>query len=80
MKCVPMYQRILNHKKKVQKSDDELSKAVIDQYTVSEPMPNIPEMAEVWSGAENMLFDAGSNKMTPQEAADNAVKTIKRIN
>ena len=45
----------------------------------SEPMPNIPEMAEVWSGAENMLFDAGSNKMTPQEAADcdNAVKTIK---
>ncbi|EIY8109112.1 extracellular solute-binding protein [Enterococcus gallinarum] len=67
----------LKSQKKVQKSDDELSKAVIDQYTVSEPMPNIPEMAEVWSGAENMLFDAGSNKMTPQEAADNAVKTIK---
>lgn len=61
---------------KVKESDDPIAHAVIDQYGVSQPMPNIPEMAEVWSGAENMLFDAGSGNMTPKEAADNAVKTI----
>ena len=57
-------------------SDDPVAKAVIEQYSVSQPMPNIPEMSEVWVGAENMLFDAGSGNMTPQEAADNAAKTI----
>ncbi|OQO83993.1 sugar ABC transporter substrate-binding protein [Enterococcus casseliflavus] len=62
---------------KILNSDDEVSKAVIEQYKVSEPMPNIPEMAEVWAGAQNMLFDAGSGNMTPKDAADNAVKTIK---
>lgn len=62
---------------KVKESGDDVSKAVIDQYLVSEPMPNIPEMAEVWSGAQNMFFDAGSGNMTPQEAADTAIKTIK---
>ena len=55
---------------------DEVSAAVIEQYQVSEPMPNIPQMAEVWDGGQNMLFDAGSGNMTPQEAADNAVNTI----
>lgn len=62
---------------KILASDDEVSKAVVEQYLVSEPMPNIPEMAEVWAGGQNMLFDAGSGNMTPQEAADNAVATIK---
>lgn len=61
----------------IAKSDDELTKAVIEQYAVSHPMPNIPEMAEVWAGAQNMFFDAGSSNMTPQESAENAVKTIK---
>ena len=40
-------------------------------------MPNIPEMAEVWAGAQNMFFDAGSGNMTPEESAQNAVQTIK---
>ena len=40
-------------------------------------MPNIPEMAEIWSGAENLMFDAASGKKTPQETADAAVKQIK---
>lgn len=62
---------------KIVDSDDLVSKAVIEQYLVSEPMPNIPEMAEVWDGGQNMLFDAGSGNMTPKEAADNAVNTIK---
>lgn len=63
-------------RQKISDSDDPVAAAVIEQYSVSQPMPNIPEMAEVWIGAENMLFDAGSGNMTPQEAADNAVKTI----
>ena len=61
---------------KVKGNDDPIAAAVIEQYGVSQPMPNIPEMAEVWSGAENMMFDAGSGNMSPKEAADNAVKTI----
>lgn len=56
--------------------DDELTTAVIEQYVTAQPMPNIPEMAEVWSGAENMMFDAASGSKTPQEAADTAVKII----
>lgn len=77
MKCVQKYQQIDKSQEKILNSDDEVSKAVIEQYKVSEPMPNIPEMAEVWAGAQNMLFDAGSGNMTPKDAADNAVKTIK---
>lgn len=61
---------------KVKAKNDPLATAVIEQYSVSQPMPNVPEMAEVWSGGENMMFDAGSGKMTPKEAADSAVKTI----
>jgi len=58
-------------------SDDEASKAIIEQFKVSEPMPNIPQMAEVWTGTENMLYDSGSGNMEPQEAADQAVSAIK---
>lgn len=61
----------------VKEKDDPLATAVIEQYNVSQPLPNIPEMAEVWVGGENMMFDAGSGAMTPKESADNAVKTIK---
>lgn len=56
--------------------DDELTTAVVEQYTSAEPMPNIPEMAEIWTGAENLMFDAASGAKTPQEAADSAVKII----
>ncbi|MGX7014368.1 extracellular solute-binding protein [Vagococcus silagei] len=58
------------------KGDDDLTKAVIEQYESAVPMPNIPEMAEVWTGGENLMFDAASGKQTPKEAADNAVKII----
>ena len=56
--------------------NDELTTAVIEQYQTAQPMPNIPEMAEVWTGAENMMFDAGSGTKSPKEAADAAVKII----
>ncbi|WP_265459844.1 extracellular solute-binding protein [Enterococcus sp. HY326] len=56
---------------------NELTTAVIEQYASAQPMPNIPEMAEVWTGEENMMFEAASGTKTPQEAADDAVQTIK---
>ncbi|WP_088810956.1 MULTISPECIES: extracellular solute-binding protein [Listeria] len=56
--------------------NDELTNAVIEQYENAQPMPNIPEMAEVWTGAENLMFDAASGKKTPQKSADDAVKVI----
>ena len=58
--------------------DDELAMAVVNQYNVSSPMPNIPEMAEVWVGAETMMFDAGSGNKTPEESANDTVKVIEQ--
>lgn len=57
--------------------NDELTTAVIDQYETAQAMPNIPEMAEVWTGAENLMFDAASGSKSPKESANQAVKTIK---
>ena len=56
--------------------NDELTTAVIEQYETAQAMPNIPEMCEVWTGAENLMFDAASGSKTPKESADEAVKTI----
>ena len=53
-----------------------MSKAVIKQFAYADPMPNIPEMAEVWTGAENLVINAASGKKTPKQAADAAVKQI----
>lgn len=54
--------------------NDELTTAVIEQYETAQAMPNIPEMGEVWTGAENLMFDAASGSKTPKESADEAVK------
>lgn len=61
---------------KAAEKNDELTSAVIEQYKNADPMPNIPEMAEVWTGAENLMFDAASGKKTPKKSADDAVKVI----
>ncbi|MDE1548195.1 extracellular solute-binding protein [Jeotgalibaca caeni] len=58
--------------------DNELAVAVIEQYNTAVPMPNIPEMAEVWVGAETMMFDAGSGNKTPEEAANDTVEVIQQ--
>ncbi|RLK64220.1 extracellular solute-binding protein [Atopobacter sp. AH10] len=58
--------------------NDELTQAVINTYKDAVPMPNIPEMNEVWAGAENLMFDAASGKQTAKEAANNSVKTIEQ--
>ena len=65
-----------NARKIATEENNELTNAVIAQYENADPMPNIPEMAEVWTGGENLMFDAASGKQTAQEAADAAVKVI----
>lgn len=54
----------------------ELVTAVIAQYADAQPMPNIPEMGEVWPGAQNLMFDIGSGTKEIKAAADEAVQLI----
>lgn len=61
---------------------DTLAKAVIDQFKVAKPTPNIPEMSEVWTGAESMMYDAVSGpkdkvKSVLEKANDNIENSIK---
>ncbi|MGY3765430.1 extracellular solute-binding protein [Vagococcus vulneris] len=63
-------------REEAKKGDNEITKAVVEQYENASPMPNIPEMAEVWAGGENLMFDAAAGKQTPKQAADAAVKVI----
>ncbi|NPC91721.1 extracellular solute-binding protein [Bacillus sp. WMMC1349] len=67
----------LEARKKAGKQNNELASAVIKQYETATPTPNIPEMAEVWKGAESLIFDAASGKKSAQQSADDAVKVIK---
>lgn len=60
----------------VDAGENNLAIAVVEQYNNSVPMPNIPEMAEVWSGAETMMFDAVSGNKTAEESANDSVQTI----
>lgn len=57
-------------------SDSELTAAVIEVYENAVPMPNIPQMAEVWVGAESLMFDAASGTKTAEESANDAVELI----
>lgn len=63
-------------RQQVAESDNALAQAVIEVYNNAVPMPNILEMAEVWTGAESMMFDAASGNSTPEEAANAAVQLI----
>ncbi|RDW15609.1 extracellular solute-binding protein [Oceanobacillus chungangensis] len=60
----------------VAQGDDELTIAVINQYNSAVPMPNIPEMAEVWTGAATLMFDSASGGKTPEQSANDAVEVI----
>ncbi|KAA6447623.1 extracellular solute-binding protein [Bacillus swezeyi] len=64
-------------REKADKQNSELTSAVIKQYETATPTPNIPEMAEVWAGAESLIFDASSGKKSAQQSANDAVKVIK---
>lgn len=56
--------------------NDELTNAVVAQFTSAQPMPNISEMSTVWEPAANMLFEAASGKKDAKTAANEAVKLI----
>ncbi len=65
----------LEARKEVSENGTELSAAVIAQFANAQPMPNIPEMAEVWEPGATMFFDAASGK-NAAEAAQEAVQLI----
>ncbi|WP_159544143.1 extracellular solute-binding protein [Streptococcus halichoeri] len=56
---------------------NELTKAVVSQFESAQPMPNIPEMAEVWEPGANMFFNVASGKKGASKAAKEAAKAIK---
>lgn len=58
-------------------ANDEGAKAVAIQSQYAVPMPNIPEMAEVWSPMATALQLVANQKAEPKKALDDAVKTIK---
>lgn len=56
---------------------NELTSAVIGQFASAQPMPNIPQMAEVWGPSATLFFDVASGNKKADEAAKEAVSTIK---
>ncbi|MEI4768156.1 extracellular solute-binding protein [Psychrobacillus sp. FJAT-51614] len=58
-------------------ADNEGAKAVALQSQYAVPMPNIPEMGEVWGPAASALQTIATGKAQPQAAMDEAVKSIK---
>lgn len=58
-------------------ADNEGAKAVAVQSQYAVPMPNIPEMAEVWGPMASALQTVATGKSEPQAALDEAVKSIK---
>lgn len=57
-------------------ADNEGAKAVFVQAERGEPMPNIPEMSQVWEPMANALQLIVTGKQGAKPALDNAVKTI----
>ncbi len=58
-------------------ADNEGASAVAIQSQYGVPMPNIPEMAEVWEPAASALQLVATGKQEPKAALDEATKTIK---
>jgi arabinogalactan oligomer/maltooligosaccharide transport system substrate-binding protein len=57
-------------------ADNEAAKAVAIQSERGVPMPNIPEMAEVWTPAANALQLSATGKSDAKKALEGAVKQI----
>jgi arabinogalactan oligomer / maltooligosaccharide transport system substrate-binding protein len=58
-------------------ASNEGAKAVAIQSQYAIPMPNIPEMAEVWGPMATALQLVANQKEEPKKALDEAIKTIK---
>ena len=59
---------------------DAVSKAFLDQFAVSQPMPSIPEMGNVWNPAAAALSEVWNDGKDVKAALDNAVQQIKDAN
>lgn len=57
-------------------AEDEGSKAVAQQSQNAIPMPNIPEMSEVWGPMANALQTVVTGKAEPKAALESAVEQI----
>jgi arabinogalactan oligomer / maltooligosaccharide transport system substrate-binding protein len=57
-------------------ANDEGAKAVAIQSQYAVPMPNIPEMSEVWGPMATALQLVATQKETPKDALKEAVKSI----
>ncbi|WP_027965298.1 extracellular solute-binding protein [Halalkalibacillus halophilus] len=57
-------------------SEDEVSEAVAIQSERGVPMPNIPEMGQVWEPMATALQLIVRDEMTPEDALNEAVDTI----
>lgn len=57
--------------------DDERVSAFAEQSKHTVPMPNIPEMHQVWEPMNNAATFVAQGKQTPQQALDSAVKLVK---
>ncbi|WP_370507339.1 extracellular solute-binding protein [Priestia megaterium] len=55
---------------------NEKAKAIVEQAKVSQPMPNSPEMNEVWGPMNTALQLIANSKQKPKEALTEAVETI----
>ncbi len=58
-------------------AENEGAKAVAEQSQHAVPMPNIPEMAEVWKPMADALQTVVTGKSEPKAALDSAVEQIK---
>jgi arabinogalactan oligomer/maltooligosaccharide transport system substrate-binding protein len=56
---------------------DEGAKAVAEQSQYAVPMPNVPEMGQVWKPMADSLQTVVTNKQAPKKALDSAVEQIK---
>ncbi|MRX73496.1 extracellular solute-binding protein [Bacillus lacus] len=59
-------------------ADNQEAKAVAEQSAVAVPMPNIPEMGEVWKPMADNLQNIVTGKAEPKAAMDSAVKAIQQ--
>ncbi|WP_191562353.1 extracellular solute-binding protein [Metabacillus idriensis] len=59
-------------------ADNEGAKAVAEQSQYAVPMPNIPEMGEVWAPMADALQTVVTGKQEPKAAVDGAVKQIEQ--
>ncbi|WP_127531499.1 sugar ABC transporter substrate-binding protein [Paenibacillus kobensis] len=59
---------------------DAVTKAFLDQFNVSQPMPSIPEMGNVWNPAAAALSEVWNDGKDAKASLDNAVQQIKDAN